>query len=85
MICNDDKKDIIIAIDYTRIKVTNRVYWMQEEKWRRLRKKKGFIMIHVTVNIKAKRENTCFSDCKWEITWLKKSYAKIGWAYFEKQ
>ena len=48
----DDGKDIIIAIDSTGIKVTNRGQWMQE-KWN-IRKKKGYLKIHVAVNIKTK-------------------------------
>ena len=47
---NDD--DIIIAIDSTGIKVTNRGQWIQEEKWQL--KKKGYIKIHVAVDIKTK-------------------------------
>ncbi len=43
--------DIIIAIDSTGIKVTNRGQWMQE-KWQL--KKKGYIKIHVAVDIKTK-------------------------------
>jgi hypothetical protein len=49
----DDEKDIIIAIDSTGIKVTNRGQWMQE-KWNIRKKKKGYIKIHVAVDIKTK-------------------------------
>ena len=49
---DDDDKDIIIAIDSTGIKVTNRGQWMQE-KWNS-KKKKGYIKIHIAVNIKTK-------------------------------
>jgi IS5 family transposase len=48
---DDDDRDIIIAIDSTGIKVTNRGQWIQE-KWHL--KKKGYIKIHVAVNIKTK-------------------------------
>jgi IS5 family transposase len=48
---DDDDRDIIIAIDSTGIKVTNRGQWIQE-KWQL--KKKGYIKIHVAVNIKTK-------------------------------
>lgn len=49
---DDDEKDIIIAIDSTGIKVTNRGHWMQE-KWN-IRKKKGYLKIHIAVDIKTK-------------------------------
>jgi hypothetical protein len=48
---DDNDDDIIIAIDSTGIKVTNRGQWMQE-KWQI--KKKGYIKIHVAVDIKTK-------------------------------
>jgi IS5 family transposase len=54
---DDDKsKDfedeyIVIAIDSTGIKVTNRGQWMQD-KWHV--KKKGYLKIHIAVNIKTK-------------------------------
>lgn len=48
---DDDDDDIIIAIDSTGIKVTNRGQWMQE-KWQI--KKKGYLKIHIAVNIKTK-------------------------------
>ena len=44
---------IIIAIDNTRIKVTNRGQWMQD-KWN-VKKKKGYLKIHVAVNVKTKK------------------------------
>jgi hypothetical protein len=50
---DDDDKDIIIAIDSTGIKVTNRGQWMQEEKWY-IKNKKGYLKIHIAVNIKTK-------------------------------
>ena len=43
---------IIIAIDSTGIKVTNRGQWMQD-KWNV--KKKGYLKIHIAVNIKTKK------------------------------
>jgi hypothetical protein len=49
---DEDDKDIIIAIDSTGIKVTNRGQWMQE-KWN-IKKKKGYLKIHIAVNIKTK-------------------------------
>ena len=51
---NGYDKDIIIAIDSTGIKVTNRGQWMQEEKWQQIRNKKCYLNIHVAVNIKTK-------------------------------
>ncbi len=56
---NDDKNKefedeyIIIAIDSTGIKVTNRGQWMQD-KWN-LKNKKGYLKIHVAVNVKTKK------------------------------
>jgi hypothetical protein len=53
---NEDKvpKDeyLIIAIDSTGIKVTNMGQWMQD-KWNV--KKKGYLKIHVAVNVKTKK------------------------------
>ena len=55
----DDNKDnefedeyIVIAADSTGIKVTNRGQWMRE-KWNV--RKKGYLKIHVAVNIKTKK------------------------------
>ena len=53
----DDSKEfkdayIIIAIDSTGIKVTNRGQWMQD-KWKI--KKKGYLKIHIAVNVKTKK------------------------------
>ncbi|CAN5677161.1 IS5-like element IS903B family transposase [soil metagenome] len=46
---------IIIAIDSTGIKVTNRGQWMNK-KWNVIRnKKKGYLKIHVAVDIKSKK------------------------------
>ncbi len=46
---------IIIAIDSTGIKVTNRGQWMNK-KWNVRRKKKGYLKIHVAVDIKRPRK-----------------------------
>jgi len=43
---------VIIAVDSTGIKVTNRGQWMRE-KWHI--KKKGYLKIHVAVNVKTKK------------------------------
>ncbi len=48
---NDDVVIIIAAADSTGIKVTNRGQWMQD-KWKT--GKKGYLNIHVAVNIKTK-------------------------------
>ena len=48
---DDDDDCIIIALDSTGIKITNRGQWMQE-KWQV--KKKGYPKIHIAVNIKTK-------------------------------
>jgi Transposase DDE domain len=49
---DDDDKYIIIAVDSTGIKVTNRGQWM-DEKWNVQRK--GYLKIHVAINIKTKK------------------------------
>jgi hypothetical protein len=56
----DDNKDkkfkdeyIVIAIDSTGIKVTNRGQWMRD-KWH-IKNKKGYLKIHVAVNVKTKK------------------------------
>ena len=49
---DDDDVVIIIAADSTGIKVTNRGQWMQD-KWN-VKNKKGYLKIHVAVNIKTK-------------------------------
>ena len=46
-----DDDDVIIAADSTGIKITNRGQWMQD-KWKA--EKKGYLKIHVAVNIKTK-------------------------------
>jgi Transposase DDE domain len=53
---NDDNDGIIIAIDSTGIKVTNIGQWMQD-KWnikKKKKKKKGYLKIHIAVDIKTK-------------------------------
>ena len=46
---------LIIAIDSTGIKVTNRGQWMQD-KWKsKNNNKKGYLKIHVAVNVKTKK------------------------------
>ncbi len=45
---------LIIAIDSTGIKVTNRGQWMRE-KWNSSNNKKGYLKIHVAVNVKTKK------------------------------
>ena len=44
---------IVIAIDSTGIKVTNRGQWMRD-KWN-VKNKKGYLKIHVAVNVKTKK------------------------------
>ncbi len=48
-----EDEDIIIAIDSTGIKVTNRGQWMRD-KWN-VNNKKGYLKIHVAVDIKTKK------------------------------
>jgi transposase len=48
----DDDDDLIISIDSTGIKVTNRGQWM-DEKWD-VQNRRGYLKIHVAVNIKTK-------------------------------
>jgi hypothetical protein len=49
---DDDDDVVIIAANSTGIKVTNRGQWMQD-KWN-VKNKKGYLKIHVAVNIKTK-------------------------------
>ena len=49
-----DGDDTIIAIDSTGIKVTNRGQWMHDKWGGVTNKKKGYLKIHVAVNIKTK-------------------------------
>jgi len=51
---NPEKDDIMIAVDSTGIKVTNRGEWILD-KWKNKRIRKGFIKIHVAVDIKTKK------------------------------
>ena len=51
---NLEKDDIVIAVDSTGIKVTNRGELILD-KWKNKRIRKGFIKIHVAVNIKTKK------------------------------
>jgi len=48
-----DNDDLVMAVDSTGIKVTDRGQWMYE-KWNVKNKKKGYLKIHVAVNIKTK-------------------------------
>jgi hypothetical protein len=50
------RDDVVIAVDSTGIKVTNRGEWMLD-KWKNKRRirRKGFIKIHVAVDIKTKK------------------------------
>ncbi|HEY6883631.1 MAG TPA: IS5 family transposase [Nitrososphaeraceae archaeon] len=48
---DDDDDDIVIAIDSTGIKVTNRGQWLRD-KWNT--RKKGYLKIHIAVNVKTK-------------------------------
>src|SRR6478609_10748709 len=50
---NSKTKYIVIAIDSTGIKVTNRGQWMRE-KWH-IKNKKGYLKIHVAVDVKTKK------------------------------
>jgi len=51
---DDDDKNIVIAIDSTGIKVTNRGPQWIFDKWN-IKKKKGYLKIHIAVvNIKTK-------------------------------
>ena len=45
---------IIIAVDSTGIKVTNRGQWMRD-KWHIKNNKKGYLKIHIAVNVKTKK------------------------------
>ena len=52
---NPERGDIVIAVDSTGIKVTNRGEWILD-KWKdKKRIRKGFIKIHVAVDIKTKK------------------------------
>ncbi len=45
---------IVIAIDSTGIKVTDRGQWMQD-KWNLRKNKKGYLKIHIAINVKTKK------------------------------
>ena len=52
---NLERDDIVIAVDSTGIKVTNRGEWILD-KWKdKIRIRKGFIKIHIAVDIKTKK------------------------------
>ncbi len=46
---------IIIAVDSTDIKVTNRGQWMRDKWHIKNNNKKGYLKIHVVVNVKTKK------------------------------
>ena len=48
---DDEEEDIVIAIDSTGIKVTNRGQWLRD-KWNI--RKKGYLKIHIAINVKTK-------------------------------
>jgi len=50
---DDDDDDLIISIDSTGIKITNRGQWM-DEKWN-TQNRKRYLKIHVAVDIKTKK------------------------------
>jgi hypothetical protein len=52
---NPEKDDIVIAVDSTDIKVTNRGEWILDKWKNKKRMRKGFIKIHVAVDIKTKK------------------------------
>ena len=52
---NPEKDDIVIAVDSTGIKVTNRGEWILDKWKNKKRMRKGFIKIHVAVDIKTKK------------------------------
>ena len=51
---NPERDDLVIAVDSTGIKVTNRGQWILD-KWKKKRKRKGYKKIHVAVNTKTKK------------------------------
>jgi len=51
-IMTDDDDHLIIAIDSTGIKVTNRGQWMSDKWGVRNKRKRGYLKIHVAVNTK---------------------------------
>jgi hypothetical protein len=80
---NKEFKDeyIIIAIDSTSIKVTNRDQGMKD-KWHVKNKSKKYLKIHiVAVNVKTK-ENTFHEGHRRAHSW-QQSGTRIGWKYFK--
>src|SRR3954471_19024150 len=58
---DDDDRNIVIAIDSTGIKVTNRGQWIFD-KWH-IKKKKGYLKIHIAVvNTKTNKEILTFLE-----------------------
>src|SRR3954453_16752050 len=58
---DDDDKNIVIALDSTGIKVTNRGQWIFD-KWN-IKKKKGYLKIHIAVvNTKTNKEILAFLE-----------------------
>ena len=52
---NLESDDIVVAVDSTGIKVTNRGEWILDKWKKKKRLRKGFIKIHVAVDIKTKK------------------------------
>jgi transposase len=52
---NPEKDDIVVAVDSTGIKVTNRGEWILDKWKKKKRIRKGFIKIHVAVDTKTKK------------------------------
>lgn len=50
----EDDDYVIVSIDSTGIKVTNRGQWMDEKWHKQNKKKKGYLKIHVAVDVKTK-------------------------------
>jgi hypothetical protein len=48
-----NSREVIVAVDSTGIKVTNRGEWMRRKWWRKERK--GWIKVHIAVNVKTKK------------------------------
>lgn len=51
---NPEREGIVMAVDSTGIKVTNRGEWILD-KWKKKRIRRGFIKLHVAVNTKTKK------------------------------
>jgi len=49
-----DNDGVIIALDSTGINITNRVQWMADKWDIKNENKKGYLKIHIAVNIKTK-------------------------------